>query len=113
MQQSAEAEAKPVETVDLEATIREAAVSHGVNPDHFLAVAQCEDPGLIVDQESNVIRKDGTREPSFGIFQIDLEMHHDISVASATDPVWAANWAAEQWANGDASYWTCYRLIYD
>lgn len=95
--------------VDLDATIRNAAIAHGVSVAHFAAVASCEDPNLIVDQQSNYY-VDGKREPSYGIFQINVDQN-DVSIASATDPVFAANWAAQMWAAGHADHWTCYRLL--
>lgn len=77
-----------------------------------MAVAQCEDPGLVVDQQSLIVRADGTREPSFGIFQIDLEQNTGVTRAEAIDPVWAANFAAQEWAAGHADHWSCYRYLY-
>lgn len=95
--------------VDATSTIIAAAKRHGLNASHFLAVANCEDPGLIPDQQSNYIRQDGTREPSFGIFQISKEFHPEVSIASSTNIEWAANWAANQWELGHESEWSCYR----
>lgn len=99
----------PPQVVDLDATIRQAALAHGLNPEHFAMVANCEDPNLIVDQQSNYL-KDGKREQSYGIFQINIEQN-EVSIASATDPVFAANWAAQQWNQGHANHWTCERIL--
>lgn len=74
-----------------------------------MKVADCEDPNQIVDQQSNYV-KDGVREQSYGIFQINVQQNN-VSIASATDPVFAANWAAQQWANGEADKWSCFRIL--
>lgn len=96
--------------IDVEDIIRQAATAHHLNVDHFLAVANCEDPGLILEQQSNYM-KNGKREASYGIFQINTEAN-DVSIASATDPVFASNWSATMWEEGQASKWTCWRELY-
>lgn len=103
----------PIQSVDLIATITDAAARYHLNADHFVAVANCEDPGLIPDQQSHAIQKDGTRERSFGIFQINLDHNPSVSYENAIDPVFAADWAAAQWAHGHADHWTCFRNLFE
>lgn len=51
-----------------EAYIRTAALARGIDPDIAVAVAKSE--GLGGSYQSSVVRRDGTREPSFGDFQL-------------------------------------------
>lgn len=99
-----------MEVIDATSTILMAAKEHGLNATHFLAVAQCEDPGLIPDKQSDYVYK-GRREPSFGVFQIDADYHPEIPIASSTDVLWASEWAATEWEQGHASSWSCYRYL--
>ncbi len=76
----------------------------------FLSVAKCES-GL-VSQQSKIIRKDGTRENSWGIWQIHLTAHPDITRAQAMNIIWSTNWAAKEWQKGNETKWTCYNNFY-
>lgn len=51
----------------------------------------------------------GDHGTSFGIVQIHLPAHPSVTKAQALNPVWALEWAAEQWQAGHASAWSCYR----
>lgn len=97
--------------LDATTTIENAAERYGIDPVRFLNTAKCEDPGLIPNQQSNYMYK-GKRENSWGIYQINLDAHPEISIASATDPVFAANWSAKEWSEGLEHQWSCYSLLY-
>lgn len=45
---------------------------------------------------------------SFGVAQIHLSAHPEVTKEEALDPLWSINWAAEQFAEGNANLWTCY-----
>lgn len=110
---TAEAAEPPQPTeVSATTTIENAAKRYGLDATKFLNVAKCEDPGLVPDQQSNYV-KNGVREKSYGIFQINIPSNPDVSIASATDPVFAANWAASEWKAGNVREWTCYRNLYE
>lgn len=100
----------PLKEFDATTTIEKIAEEHGLNSAHFLAVAACEDPGFVPDQQSHVVRRDGSREPSYGVWQIDQDFHSEIPLASSTDLVWATEWAAGQWAIGHEHGWSCYAI---
>lgn len=102
----------PIRELDATTTIEKTADKYGIDSEKFLAVAKCEDPDLIPDQQSNYVHK-GRREQSYGIFQIDLDYHPEISIASATDPVFASKWAAKEWVAGYESSWSCYTDLYE
>lgn len=83
--------------------IRHSAQEHGADPDSLVATLTCEsklDPSAVGDY--------GT---SFGIAQIHLPAHEDITKAEALDPQWSIDWAAEQFAEGNQRIWTCYRKL--
>lgn len=68
-----------------------------------LRVAQCES-GL-----NPLAKGDGGK--SYGIWQIFLPAHPTITKEQALDPVWSTTWAAEQFAAGRASLWTCAKIL--
>jgi hypothetical protein len=49
---------------------------------------------------------------SFGVAQIHLPAHPDITRAEALDPFFSINYAAREFAGGNASMWSCYRKLY-
>jgi len=87
-------------TTPIEAYIALSATKHGVDAYQLLATLQCEsglDPHAI-----------NTKEGSFGIAQIHLVAHKDITIDQAFDWQWSVDWAAEQFSKGRQSMWTCY-----
>ena len=51
------------------------------------------------------------REDSWGICQIHLPSHPDITKTQAMDPEWCLRWSAQQFKNGDAWMWTEWRNL--
>lgn len=49
------------------------------------------------------------REDSWGIAQINLPYHPDVSREEATNPDFALNFMAKHFALGKQSMWTCYK----
>lgn len=91
---------QPVAPLDLRTYASTTAQQYGLNADRFVSVLDCEsgfDPEAIGDH--------GT---SFGVVQIHMPAHPDITLEQATDPLWAINWAAEQWSKGNAAAWSCW-----
>lgn len=80
------------------------------------AVASHVDPHMalyIADRESSLVPtaqgdfSTTTQEyTSFGIWQIHLTAHTDITLEQATDPVWSTEWAINQLAQGNCKIWT-------
>ena len=50
----------------------------------------------------------GDKGTSFGIAQIHLPAHLNITKEQALDPYWAINWSVEQFKKGNARIWSCY-----
>lgn len=84
------------------------AMEKGVDPKLALRIAKCE--SNFVPQQSKHIRKDGTREKSFGVWQIHLPAHPEITKQQAMDVEWSTDWALNQMKKGNAKIWSCYRL---
>lgn len=82
------------------------ALKYGLDLDHFDEVISCEsgwDPS---------IKSRYPGENSWGIAQINLDAHPEITLAQALDPSWSLEWMAKQWASGNADSWTCWRELY-
>lgn len=77
------------------------ASKYQVSPKTLQRVISCESSGNI-----NAIGDGGK---SYGLVQIFLPMHPDISKANALDPSFAVNFLAEQISLGHGRLWTCYR----
>lgn len=50
----------------------------------------------------------GDSGTSIGIAQIHLPVHTEISRTQALDGAWSINWAAQMFAAGHASWWSCW-----
>lgn len=84
---------------DIEEMVRDTQRDYGLS-DSFYNTLKCEsnfDPAAVGDQ--------GT---SFGVAQIHLPAHKEITKEEALDPAFAINWAARMFAQGDATLWSCY-----
>lgn len=93
-------------------TVYQLAKANGVNPQVMVNTINCENTDWNSDLQSRITTKNGTREESYGLAQINLPSHPNISYAQATDPEFAINYMATQMAEGKASQWSCYRQIY-
>lgn len=80
------------------------ATAYHLNINHFVSTIACES-NFVVDE----VGDNGT---SFGIVQIHLVAHPDVSKEEALDPIFALDWAARQWSIGNEKIWTCYRQLY-
>lgn len=99
-----EAPQKPVEvSLTMTQLIHQSEVKYGLKHDILLRTLECE---------SNLNSKAiGDHGHSIGIAQINLPSHPDITRSEALNPVWAVDWSGQQFASGNASQWTCYRLL--
>lgn len=61
--------------------------------------------------QSEVLRPDGTQEKSFGLVQIYLPDHPEITKAQAQDPDFAISFMASEFSAGHASAWSCWKLL--
>lgn len=102
--------------------INKASLKHGTNSDQiYSTIAKCENKeiepslqsGHVYDfnSEKRGIVK-GEREKSFGLAMIHLPDHPDISYDQATNPEFAIDWMASEFAAGRQNQWTCYRILF-
>lgn len=83
------------------------------------AVINCENKPLDPELQSELKYKKGnrwkqpagSREQSFGLVQIHLPDHPEITKAEATDPDFSIEFLADQLSRGRGSQWTCYRKL--
>lgn len=77
------------------------ASEYGVSPSLLQSVVACESSG----DPSSV----GDHGTSFGLAQIHLPAHPELTRGLALDPYFAASYIARQIADGNGWMWTCYR----
>lgn len=92
--------------------VRERSVEYGVSYDQMWGTIMCESQGSTTVQ-SRHRRPDGTREQSFGLVQIHLPAHLNVSKEEAIDPEFAVTFMAENFAAGRQRMWTCWRQLYE
>lgn len=51
----------------------------------------------------------GDADRSFGVAQVYLPAHPEITKAEALDPDFALDWSAREFSEGHQNMWTCYR----
>lgn len=98
------ADAAIVTPADYETYAWNEAVKHGVDPVVFTQTLQCEsgfNPDAVGDH--------GT---SFGVAQIHLPAHPEVSRENALDPIWSIDFAVLAFKNGHANWWSCFRHLY-
>lgn len=89
--------------MDIQAYAAHKAVEFGLNPVLFKKVIACEsqwNAGAI-----------GDHGQSYGLVQIHLSSHSDVSKEEALNPHFAIDWMAHEWSLGHERQWTCYRLL--
>ena len=91
----------------IEKEIDEQAEKYGVSASEMKRVIKCESMGSTTIQ-SRHIRKDGTREQSFGLVQIHLPAHPTVTKEQAIDPQFAVEWMAKNFAEKRQKMWSCF-----
>lgn len=102
-------EAAPIvlnSTTTIAAYVKVAQLEYGLSND-FYETLQHESDGF-QNTQSNVVNLKGPngREDSWGIAQIHLPAHPEISKEQALDPKWSIDWAAFQFSEGHQDMWT-------
>lgn len=91
-------------TTTAEDIITSYAIHYGTLAQPVIDTLKCES-----NFNQNAVGDYGT---SFGIAQIHLSAHPDITKAEALDPLWSINWTVKQFSEGHASLWSCYNRLY-
>lgn len=104
----------PIKVISIDDLIHQTVIKYGLNYQHFYGTLSCESEGFkdvsIQSQVPDPSSPDGY-EQSYGISQINLPSHPDISYASATDPSFAINYAGELFASGQETQLHCYKIL--
>lgn len=77
------------------------AVKESIPADAFVATLQCES-----GWDNKALGKLGEK----GIAQIYQKAHPEVTDDEAYDGLWSIIWAAQAFKDGNANWWTCYRL---
>lgn len=80
------------------------AAHYGIDGKVFLNTLRCES-GFTASAKGDYVSGNPT---SFGVAQIHLPAHPEVTRAEALDPLWSIDWAAHQFSLGNAYMWSCY-----
>jgi len=94
----------PIKQPTVEELIGKYALQYNVSASRMLATMKCES-GL---NEKAV----GDHGNSYGIAQIFLKAHPEVTIAEAQDPAFASEFMAKEFSKGNARIWTCWRKLY-
>lgn len=85
---------------------------YGVSRQELYKVVECEsgfDPGIQSFHPSPT--GPNGREDSWGLAQINLPYHPDITREQAVNPDFALDYIASEFAKGHKGQWSCYKLL--
>ena len=90
--------------------VKAKAIENNINPKYLLELGRCES-SLNHKAQSNFMQYYG-REQSYGLFQIHIKVHKNVTVEQATDPVFNTNWAITEIKKGKAArHWVrCHKV---
>jgi len=97
------AEAEVLTTDDLRTIAAADAALYKINSDKFLKVIDCES-----QFDPNTVSATG----DYGVAQINLKYHSEITKAQALDPIFSLRWAAGQWSANRQKLWSCWNALY-
>lgn len=84
-----------------------------VSSSTMLAVVTCETAGNLGSTtiQSFAMDRHGNRENSWGLSQIDLDYHPDITKEQAQNPIFALTYLADNLSKGNGDMWTCFKMM--
>lgn len=99
--------------VEVEKLAEDTARKYGIPIYSFVETMRGESAGFTVIHGQSYIPANGPngREDSWGVAQIHLPSHPEITREQAQDPEWALDWAAREFKEGRATKWTEYRKL--
>jgi hypothetical protein len=110
-----------ITTMTVEQLVHKYAGKYKVSAKEMMGTIRCENSTLDPKLQSNhrypkdskkwKVKK-GEREKSFGIVQIHLPDHSDVSYQQATDPEYSVEFMAKKFAKKRQHEWSCYRKLY-
>lgn len=99
-------------------TVCKYAKEYSVSATQIANIINCENRGWNPTLQSGLYYKkdrvnegvyEGQREESYGLAQIHLPAHKNISYSQATNPDFSIEYLAKSLSEGKGSQWTCYR----
>src|ERR1035437_5816361 len=84
---------------------------YGVSSTTMWTVMKCENKELDPTLQSRIIAN-GKRELSFGLVQIHVPSHPDITLKQATDAEFSIKYLAQQLKKGNGKQWTCAHILH-
>jgi hypothetical protein len=117
-----EQEEKTYTTEELKQLARSIAREYNLDEEKFVAVVAHEtantwDPKIqsyikykFADPKRGIVI--GEREKSFGLAQIHLPDHPNVTKEQATNPEFALRFMAEKWSEGRMAMWSGYTFLY-
>lgn len=94
---------KPVEQI-----VEHFANQYSVSAEKMLATMKCES-GMNVKSKGDLRNGQPT---SFGLSQIHLPAHPEVTIDMAFDPVFASEFMAKGFSENKATMWSCYRKLF-
>lgn len=92
--------------------IKAQAKKYPVNEEEVFKTLKCENRGFEPEKQSDVIDKYGKREDSWGLAQIHLPSHPNITKEQAQDPNFSIEFIVKNFSKGNKEIWSCYKKIY-
>ena len=93
----------PIQPNTIAGYIQQDAAEFGVNPDIMNRVIQCESGG-----DPLAIGDHGT---SFGLVQIHMPDHPEVTTTEAFNPAFAVRYLAQKIGSGQGHIWTCFKRM--
>jgi len=90
--------------------IVEASQKWHVSRETMTDIVRCES-GFDQNIQSRHLRPDGSREQSFGLVQIHLPDHPEVTKGQALDPAFSIEFLARELSLGNGWMWTCFKII--
>lgn len=88
------------------------AEKYGANAEQMRQTISCESAYWQTDIQSWHRYPDGSREQSFGLAQIHLPDHPQVSYEEAIDPLYAITFMAQHFGENNGRIWTCHRKLF-
>lgn len=110
-------EKSPYLTLDeIEKITKEFSIKYGVRYLSLIETIKCEAPKTadgLFDPTAQSLFEDtkSVRENSWGVAQINLTAHPQVTMEQATDARWSIEWTAREFSLDHASMWTCWKLL--
>jgi len=101
-----------VATSTVLAKIDAVSAKYGVSRDMVYKIVVCETAGTFDPTIQSQIIKNGIQEDSWGLAQIHLPDHPDISKQQAIDPDFALDYLASKLSEHKGFLWSCYKQMY-